>query len=277
MTSLSNLIKSSAYTPSTEIRRIEISEIVAAMRETAADKQSGSAAETDPDQAVREEMLRDARDMAEQMIAKAREEAEQIKARALEEIESWWSQRREEDRQLAEQARARGYDEGYAAGRAEAEAAVREQYADKLAEAQAVLETALAQKQAIIREAEPFLVELSCSIASKIIGRQLSLEPEWTIEMIRSVLERRREKGTITLCVSPQQFAFVNDARDELRKAVDSQAELLIVADATVQDHGCVIRSEFGSLDARIDTQLEEVRNALLNIATSEEERDGDE
>jgi len=277
MISLSNLIKSSAYTPSVEIRRIDINEIVAAMREAAADKQAGSAAAADETEAIREEMLRDAREMAEQMIARAREEAELMKARALEEIEAWWSTRREEDRQVVEEARARGYDEGYAAGKAEAEAAVREQHAGTLAEAKAVLETAVAQKQAIIREAEPFLVELSCSIASKIIGRQLTLEPEWTIDMIKSVLGRRREKGTIALCVSPQQFSFVNDARDELRKVVDSQAELLVVADATVQDHGCVVRSEFGSLDARIDTQLEEVRNALLNIAASDGERDGDE
>jgi len=208
MISLSNLIKSSAYTPSAEIRRIDINEIVAAMREAAADKQAGSAAAADETEAIREEMLRDAREMAEQMIARAREEAELMKARALEEIEAWWSTRREEDRQVVEEARARGYDEGYAAGKAEAEAAVREQHAGTLAEAKAVLETAVAQKQAIIREAEPFLVELSCSIASKIIGRQLTLEPEWTIDMIKSVLGRRREKGTIALCVSPQQFSF---------------------------------------------------------------------
>ena len=56
--------------------------------------------------------------------------------------------------------------------------------------------------------------------------------------------------------------------------AIDSQAELQIVPDSTVKDYGCVIRSSFGSIDARIDTQLSEIKRELIQLAHhSDEER----
>ncbi|MNG37780.1 flagellar assembly protein H [compost metagenome] len=60
--------------------------------------------------------------------------------------------------------------------------------------------------------------------------------------------------------------------------AVDSQAELQILPDSTVKDHGCVIRSSFGSIDARIDTQLAEIKKELIRIALdTDENRNGED
>ena len=127
-------------------------------------------------------------------------------------------------------------------------------------EAQEVLQEAYVAKDQIIQEAEPFLVELACGIAEKVIDKQLTVEPEHTLELIRQNLSRKREQGMIALCVAPEQFAFVQAAREELSLSIDSQAELQILPDATVKDKGCVIRSSFGSVDARIDTQLSEIK-----------------
>jgi len=98
------------------------------------------------------------------------------------------------------------------------------------------------------------------------------------MDLIRKNLARKREQGLISLCVSPAQFAFVNAAREELSLAVDSQAELQILPDSTVKDQGCVIRSSFGSIDARIDTQLAEIKKELVRIALdTDEQRNGED
>jgi len=56
--------------------------------------------------------------------------------------------------------------------------------------------------------------------------------------------------------------------------AIDSQAELQILPDSTVKDSGCVIRSAYGSIDARIDTQLSEIKRELISLShRSNEER----
>jgi flagellar assembly protein FliH len=217
--------------------------------------------------AERNQILSDAQETAERILAQAREEADRLLADARSAIETWWAERRSEDAEAEAEAAERGYRDGLEQGRAEAEQRLQAEYAARLEEARSVLELAHRHKETIIQEAEPFLVELSTAIAGKVIRRQLTLEPEWVLEMIRSVLSRRREQGLISLCVSPAQYSFVSDAKEDLQQALDPQAELMIVPDPSVADHGCVIRTSFGSLDARVDTQLAEIKQALLTLA----------
>lgn len=282
MISLSNLFKPTHYRKLEERKLIEVLHVDAPPVWTAdeADDENESLARDAFDEeasAMREQLLRDAEETAERMLEQAREEAEAIRVAAREEIDAWWNERRSEDAARAEEASKQGHDEGYRAGVEAAELAVRNEYASMLEQARTILESAQEQKQAIIHEAEPFLLELACAIAEKVIAKQLTLEPDWTLDLIKSVLARRREQGTITLCVAPSQYAYLNDAKEDLRHAIDSQAELLIVADASVSDLGCVVRSQYGSLDARIDTQLAEIRAALLQIVNQKEEYANDD
>lgn len=266
---MSNLIKSSRVISLDDLKRLEF------IRKTTPQTHPHAAVH-EPDEQTRmlkEQILRDAEAEAEERIRQANERAAEALRSAEQQIEQWWEERRARDLETTEAARSAGFDQGYAEGRAHAEEEVRQEWSGKLAEAKALLENAYRMKEQIIQEAEPFLVELSTAIAAKIIGRELESSPELVIELIRKSLLRRREQGVVTLCVAPDQFAFVQAARDELELAVDSQAELQIVPDPTVTDHGCIIRTSLGSIDARIDTQLEEVKQALLQAAAESGER----
>lgn len=226
-------------------------------------------AEPVPDQetiSLRDRIMEDAQAFAKQTLQEAAQESEQMLAEARREIEQWWLDKRAEDEAAAETARVNGYNEGYALGAAEAEAQLRAEWQAKLDEAAQVLKQAYAAREQIIQESEPFLVELSCAVAEKVIGQQLEQAPRMAIELIRSSLSRRREQGVITLCVAPSQLGFVQAAREELHAAIDSQAELQILPDSTVQNYGCVIRSAFGSIDTRIDTQLAEIKRELIGL-----------
>lgn len=220
---------------------------------------------------TKESILRDAEVLAEQQVRQAMEEAESIREQANRDIEAWWQERRSLDDAAVSEARQAGYDAGYKEGFEHAEASVRQEYNDMLQEAKAVLEQAYTLKQQIIQEAEPFLIEVSTGVAQKIIQHELKSSPELVIEMTKSVLARKREKGVVTLCVSPANFSYIQDARDELLLVIDSQAELQILPDSSVGSHGCVVRTAFGSIDARLDTQLKEIKNALQQLAIRNE------
>lgn len=272
---MSNVIKAAFYVPLDDKKLIKVS-VNESVRDLEpaelAQSETAAAEETVPAEvaealAAKEQIIRDAEQYAESVVSQATEDANRLRSEANEEIEAWWSRRRAEDEQLSAQATAAGQELGYQQGYEEAERNVRSQYEQLLGEARSVIENAVLVKHQLIQESEPFLIELSCAIAEKIVGRQLSVEPEWTIDLVKNVLQRRREQGIITLCVSAQHFQFIVDAREELMLAIDSQAELQIIPDPTVHDHGCVIRSSFGSIDARIDTQLNEIKKGLQQIA----------
>ncbi|WP_230986615.1 FliH/SctL family protein [Cohnella fermenti] len=226
---------------------------------------------------MKERILQDAQQVAEDILAAAREEAESVRSQAQREAEEWWQGRRQEDEQIVEEARRHGYEEGFRQGSEQAERQMRERWAQELEEAASIVKQAYLTKESIISDAELFLVELSGKIAEKVIASKLEEKPELTLELIARALARRKEQGVITLCVAPSQFAFVQAAKDELALGIDSQAELQIIPDPTVGEGGCIVRSSFGSIDARIDTQLAAIRQELLRIAAHPaEERNAD-
>lgn len=284
MTSLSNVIKSSHYIPLDSKKIIEAATIRPSQplnRSGAVDDSSTASHQaSDLEQAVRDKQLEQeleqwkeqARREAEEIVQQAQEQAREMLANAEQEISELRAAREEEFQEemarAMEEAREQAYREGYAKGEEEAKAV----WQEKVGQAAAVLQDAHALKQEIISEAEPFLLELSTQIAETIIDKQLTLEPEWVIDQVRSILSRERRRGTITLCVSPEQFPYIREARDELMMVLDSQAELQILPDATIKGYGCVVRTDLGSLDARIDSQLTEIKQALLQVYASEQE-----
>ncbi|WP_028611039.1 FliH/SctL family protein [Paenibacillus harenae] len=265
---MSNLIKSSSVVSLDQLKQLKWLHERSGYADTEAEEPIEP--EPVPDEetiTLRDQILKDAQLFAEERLREAAEASEQLLSDAEQQIEIWWLQKRAEDEEASEAFRQSGYELGYAEGSAHSERDMREQWENKLSEASNVLKSAYEMREQIIQEAEPFLVELSCAIAEKIIGQQLTLAPEMAIDLIRKSLSRRREQGVITLCVAPGQLAFVQAAREELHMSIDSQAELQILPDSTVKDNGCVIRSVFGSIDARIDTQLAEIKRELIHLA----------
>lgn len=279
MTSLSNLIKVSQYVPLDVLKQLNVAKTYQTQEDLQTEEEVYEARPSGPSQEdvaaeeARKQMLADAKEFAEEQVRAASEEAEQMLADARAQIEAWWNERRQQDEDLIEAVKSEGYNQGFEEGKTEAQNTLRVEIEAMMSEASAVLQQAYTEKERIVQEAEPFLVDLSCAIAEKVIDKQLDLEPEYTIELVKKSLSRKREQGILTLCVAPSQFAFVQAVREELSLVIDSQAELQILPDPTVQDKGCVIRSSYGSVDARIDTQLVEIKKELLRITQQTEDR----
>lgn len=277
MISLSNLIKSSHVMTLEELKKLRIHNQYFPNQPTFSEPAIEEPEEEKLDEAtisLKEQIIADAMATAEARIKEAAEECDKMLQDAEQQIDVWWLEKRNEDEQLQKQHIQEGYDAGYQQGLEEAYIKVEQQWEQNLAEASSILKEAYRTREQIIQEAEPFIIELSSSIAEKVIDKQLSLEPDMVLDIITRTLARRREQGEIILCVAPSSLSFVQAAREELNATIDSQAELVIIPDTTVKDHGCVIRSKFGSIDARIDTQLSEIKRELLNIAhQSVEER----
>ncbi|MFC4598939.1 flagellar assembly protein FliH [Cohnella hongkongensis] len=272
---MSNLIKSSNVVSLDDLKRLELIQRIAAVPQNISDSGKDGEGNQEPDvetQSLKERIIADAEAAAEQIVRQAKADAEELKAAAERDAEAWWQSRREEDGRVREEASREGYEEGYRKGAAEAEEQLRRQYEEQLRQAEEIVRQAYTAKESIITEGESFLVELSCSIAEKIVQRKLAKSPEMAMKLFEKALARRKEQGVIVLCVSPSQFSYVQAAKDELALVLDAQAELQVVPDASIQDGGCIVRSAFGSIDATVDTQLQSIREQLLRVAAHRSE-----
>lgn len=274
MISLSNLIKHTHYTSVDDRLKIKVvndPSLHVKQNKEAMDQQEDQAAKEPMDEAMfaelKRKVMREAEQQAEALMKQTVEKAKELKEQAEEEIEQWWEERRKLDDEHIVKAQEEGRKQGYEAGLVQAKEEIDAQYKDFIEQGRELLVLAQQNKEQIIREAEPFLLELSCMIAEKIVRKQLTVSPEWIIELVKETLLRKRGKGLVTLSVSPDSYPYVQQFREELLLVLDSEAELQIMPDGNIQDQGCVIRSSYGSIDATIDTQLEEIKQALYHIA----------
>ncbi len=211
-------------------------------------------------------LIQEARQEAEEILQTAREKARALETAAEEKIDQWWVENKEQLEQMSVEAKEQGFQAGFTAGMEEVAAKLEREYQDKIGEAQQILEQAYQQKEAIIAEAEPFLLELSTVIATQIIKQELSDCPEKFVELVKQHILRFKEKEQITICVHPDDFSFIQSQRAQLLAVVNGETEMKIIPDHTVTPKGCIIRTAYGSVDARIDTQIEEIKKAILDV-----------
>lgn len=221
-----------------------------------------------------EELLLNAEQQAAAILKQANEQNLLEKEKAIAELESWKHYEREKVMAELEEIKKQGFSEGYYQGNQEAMS----EYTSKIQLAQEILDKAYTEKKEIINESEPFVIDLSVEIASKIIQKELETKPELLIEMIKKNLVYSNERSMISICVSPEDYSFVQNQRNQLLESLEGQIEVKILPEHSIEKGGCVIRTSYGSIDARIDVQLKEIKQALLKTLQDDlyEENAGD-
>jgi flagellar assembly protein FliH len=208
---------------------------------------------------IGESFMREAQAEADKLLAETREQALAMLAEA--------EARVEEHRQRAFDD---GFKEGHAAGLAQGEA-------EGLARAQAAIDEAnershrlisLAEEQGrqALLSAERDMVELALAVASKVLVKEIEENPVVVLPIIRAALDKVRDHEQVTLRVHPADYELALAARLELSAMMAKENALAVVADAALKNGDCVMETPYGTVDARIDTQLELVKTALREL-----------
>jgi flagellar assembly protein FliH len=160
----------------------------------------------------------------------------------------------------AESIRASAYEEGRlkAIHELEEQRSALEEYRKELES------NAEAQLQKFWDEIEPELLKLAVDIAEKILRKEFSEHEDYVLTTVKSALYQLRDKKQVKIRVNPSDHEFVRSHKDDLISSFDGIGSLEVIEDRRVDQGGCVIESANGNLDARITTQLEQVKRALL-------------
>jgi len=152
-----------------------------------------------------------------------------------------------------EEAYQRGLREGEAAGRAAVEAAV-----ERLAQS---VEALAGLRGRARREAEGDLLKLSVAIARRILHRELSVDADAVSGLIKVALEKLQSQEIHRVKVHPELEAAVRAALERLAVGRNVQ----VVADRSRLAGDVVFETERGSLDASVETQLQEIGRGLAD------------
>jgi type III secretion protein L len=147
------------------------------------------------------------------------------------------------------------------------EAARQDGYEDGLRRWNASVAEVNAARDRYLAESELELIRLAVRIAQKIIGEELRANPEAIVSVARECMRGLARERSLTLRASPGDLDILRRRIDVLREAAGPQRSIEVVADATVSPAGCIIESEYGVVDARLETQIRCMEEILLRAA----------
>ncbi len=160
--------------------------------------------------------------------------------------------------------RQRAYQEGYSAGAQEGQGAARADLAGALGLVSAVANEARQLRNALLRNSEAEIVELSIDVARAVIGDALALDPRAVRATVERALGRASTMNIVRIRVHPddvsQVVAFLAES------GASASASWDVTPDGAIGVAGCVIDVEGGEIDARLDVQFDIVAGALRSL-----------
>jgi len=178
--------------------------------------------------------------------------------------------------EIRRRAESEGQDEGYRDGLARAETEIAEQsrqVANNLVEER--LSTLVPAMSDILGELvsarnqcrldwETELVGVAGVIAEKIVRRSLQLQPDLTVGVVEQAVELAMGSTSLQIQLNPIDLESLGD---RIRGVVQDSCrgvEVKLVPDAGVSPGGCLIATDRGHIDARLETMLERIASELL-------------
>ena len=121
------------------------------------------------------------------------------------------------------------------------------------------------QREEYLKSVEKDMVRLSLEIASKVIQQKIEQDEKVILKNLKHALKHLLDKGRIIIRLNPADLEIVSKHSKEIKSA-EGLKELILEEDSKVTRGGCLIYSELGHIDAQIETQLEMIGKALLEI-----------
>jgi len=113
-------------------------------------------------------------------------------------------------------------------------------------------------------EAEEDTLELAFRVAKRLVGREIDRDPSVIRDIVEGALERVRGKRHVVIRVHPDDVPELDAHTDELSEKLDGAA-VYVEEDESIERGGCVVETESNRVDARLDLQLERLREVLVD------------
>ena len=212
--------------------------------------------------------LNDIAEEARQIIASARQEAEQLLDQAHTEIE----RRFEEAQQQGYQA---GYEKGGVEGRKEgqrqafeeAQTTFSRESAQTIEALNNVLQEFAGFKDKLLWRAEQDTIALALDIAGKVVKRKIeksSDSADVTAENVKAALELIARNTDVIVKINPGHLEHLEKMASKNKQDLGKFNSIRFEPDESITLGGCVVNTEHGRIDGRLETQIERITEQLL-------------
>ncbi len=154
----------------------------------------------------------------------------------------------------------------YERGRNEGEDALREQLISQRNEMANLLNGVIDSLQKtvprLVQETESALIQLALESAQKIVAG-MPINPKMMEAVVREALQQVDDTAEVVIQLHPDDLALLQKHKSDVLKPPPNSKPLQFSSSADVTRGGCLLRTRFGIVDARRETKLDQLREAL--------------
>jgi len=133
-----------------------------------------------------------------------------------------------------------------------------------------LLDEIQSHKEKKYQGAEKELLDLVLLISKKIIQQEITLNKNIVLNIVKAAITSAAGNEEIKIRINSEDYDNVVKYKEEFIKYVDGLKNISFEADNSILQGGCLIETIYGDIDARLDKQLEAMKEKL--IASVEQE-----
>lgn len=199
---------------------------------------------------------------ARNLIDNAKEEATRIIKEATENSDAI----KRDSSSIEEDAKRNGYRDGHQEG---LEKALLDSQADVQAivgRLKRILGETINKRNEIVDVAESQVIEVAILVAKRVVKMITEKDRNVVVRNIQEALRRVKGRAKVTIRVNIDDLEVAARHKDEFYQMLDKIEGVTILEDPNVDMGGCIIETDFGDIDARISTQINEIETAIKAV-----------
>lgn len=118
-------------------------------------------------------------------------------------------------------------------------------------------------RQEIHQEIEKELARLALAIAKKIVCHEVRTKQETVVCVAREALSRVENPGKIKIKLNPEDLQFINNTKSQFSQFLHNVDHIRFEAADCIERGGCLIETDSGDIDARIETQFQAIEETF--------------
>lgn len=115
-------------------------------------------------------------------------------------------------------------------------------------------------KEEILDRSQKEIIDLAFSIAGKVIHKEVNTTEDVVLSVLKDAMKNMQGKGDIRIRLNPGDYHHIREVTPDF---LDSYGDIMIEKDEEISRGGAVIETHSGRVDARLDQQLNNIRESF--------------
>ncbi len=202
-------------------------------------------------------------DKAQVLKTEAEQEAQEIIKKAQDEAAKIIQDANVEKESIVRNAHQEGYDKGHEEGFQTGTSEV-----NRLVErTHKILEAVMARREEILSQTEQQIVELVILMTRKVVKIISENQKSVVMANVLQALKKVKGRGDVTIRVNLADVKLTTEHIQDFIHQVENIKGITVLEDSTVEKGGCIVETDFGAIDAKIQSQLTELETKILEIS----------